>query len=138
KRSLVIRQIGHIPSHCLCLSSKDIQQFVLHHKVKEFFCFRGKLFIHLLTCCQDFFRCSLRAWASLRAIYLLIGISHMRKPQPLLPSFIKAFCKWNKDLFHLTAEIFHFFPSVAVSLHSEIPQRRICLKPQFFRLERPV
>ena len=44
----------------------------------------------------------------------------------------------TKISFHLTAQIFHLFPSIAVSLHSQIAQRCIGFKSKLPRLLRAV
>ena len=138
KRRLVIRKIGHIAADCLRLSSEDIHQLIFHHKVKEFPGFRRKLPVHLLSRRQDLFRCTFRLWISLRSEYLLVRPGHNVHSKTISALLVHFFRKRHKNLFHLTAQIFHLFPSIAVSLHSQIAQRCIGFKSKLPRLLRAV
>ena len=138
KRSLVVRKISHITAHCFGFSSEYIQKFIFHHKVKELFCLSGQFFIHFLSCCQNFFRCSFWLWISLWSENQLIRVRKLRKSQTLFSLLENALCKRNPDFFYLFSQVFNFFSSIAVSLHTQISQWSISIKAQLLGLHSTV
>ena len=128
KGCMVIRDIGHITAHCFCFSSEYIQQLIFHHEIKEFFCLFGKLGIHPSALFQNFFRCSFWLGISFFSIDQLIRIIHMIHTQTVSSVFIQLFRKRNPVFLDLSAKIFHLFPTIAVSLHTQISQFCITVK----------
>ena len=124
KRHLVVRKHIHIAAGTLIFPAKDIKELHFPHFPHESRGLRGKLIVHLLSCCHDFFRASARGGISLREENIFIIIVEMVDPQSLSSLFMQLFHKGNKVTLHLISEAFNFFLAVTVTIHSGIADFR--------------
>ena len=120
KRHLVVRKHIHIAAGTLIFPAKDIKELHFPHFSHESRGLGGKLIVHLLSGCHDFFRASARRRVSLREENIFIIIVEMLESQSLSSLFMQFFHKGNKVTLHLIPKAFNFLLAVTVTIHSGI------------------